>query len=59
MALPIIAEDFGFSTETGQQIRGLASTLDDAIAFTSLYIRKQKNNDNGQTLMYRHHMDSS
>ena len=59
MALPIIADDFGFSTEKGQHIHDLASTLDNTIAVTSLCIQKQKKNDNGQTLTYQHCTNSS
>ena len=59
MALPVIAKDFGSSTKTSHRIRDLTSTPDDTIMFTSLCIRKQKNNDNGHMLMYRHHTDSS
>ena len=57
-ALPIIAEDFSFSSETGRRVHDVDTSPDDAITFTSLCFRKQKNNDNGQTLTYRRRADS-
>jgi hypothetical protein len=58
-ALPIITEDFGFSTATGCRVCDVAATPDDDITFTTLCFRKQKNNDNGQTITYRRRTDSN
>jgi hypothetical protein len=57
-ALPAIAEDFSFATATGRRIHDVNATPDDDISFTTLCFRKQKNNDNGQTLTYRRRSDS-
>jgi len=55
--LSVITDDFSFSTVTGRRIHDI-STVDDCDAvFTSLCFRKQKNNDNGQTLTYRRRPD--
>jgi hypothetical protein len=55
--LPIIAEDSSFASVTGRRIRDVHTVPDDDVTFTTLYFRKQKNNDNGQTLTYRHCSD--
>jgi hypothetical protein len=57
-ALPIIAEDFSFTSATGQHVHEADATPDEAITFTSLFFCKQKNNDNGQSLTYQHGLDS-
>ena len=57
-ALPIIAEDFSFSTATGRRVHDVAVTPDADISFTTLCFRKQKNNDNGQTITYQRRSDS-
>jgi hypothetical protein len=49
-ALPIIGEDFSFSSAIGCCIHDGAALPNKDIAFTSLCFHKQKNNDNGQTL---------
>jgi hypothetical protein len=56
MASPVITEDFGFSTETGQRIRNLATTSGSTIAVNALCIQ-QKSNDNGQPLTYQRCID--
>jgi hypothetical protein len=56
--LPTIVEDFSFATATGRSIHDVNATPDDIITFTILCFRKQKNNDNGQTLTYHHRTDS-
>ena len=48
-ALPIIAHNFSFATESND-----LSSSPDCITFTTLCFCKQKNNDNGQTLMHCH-----
>jgi hypothetical protein len=57
-ALPIIAKDFSFASATGRRVHDVDATADEAITFTSLCFRRQKNNDNGQTLTYWHRSDS-
>ena len=57
-AVPVIVEDFSFSTATGRRVHNVATAPDDYITFTTLCFRKQKNNDNGQTLTYRRRTDS-
>jgi hypothetical protein len=57
-ALSTIVEDFSFATATGRRIHNVDATPDDIISFMTLCFRKQKNNDNGQTLTYRHRADS-
>jgi hypothetical protein len=57
-ALPIITEDFSFASVSVRCVHDVHTTPDDDITFTTLCFRKQKNNDNGQTLTYRHHSDS-
>jgi ABC-type transport system substrate-binding protein len=57
-SLPVITNDFSFATESGRRIPDLASSPDRSITFTTLCFRKQKNNDNGQTLTYHHRPDS-
>ena len=57
-ALPVIASDFTFNTESGFWVHDPAPSPDQDVVFTSLCFQKQKNNDNGQTLTYRHHSDS-
>ena len=57
-ALPTIADDFSFTTATGRRIHDVDATPDTDITFTTLCFRKQKNNDNGQTLTYRRRADS-
>jgi hypothetical protein len=57
-ALPDIAEDFSFTSTTGRRIHDVHATPDNDITFTTLCFRKQKNNDNGQTLTYRRPADS-
>jgi hypothetical protein len=57
--LPVIVGDSSFTTKTGRQVYDLKATCDHTFAFTSLCIRKQKNNDNGQLLTYQHRLDSS
>ena len=58
-ALPVIVEDFSFSTATGRRVHNVAAAPNNDITFTTLCFRKQKNNDNGQTLTYRRRTDSS
>jgi hypothetical protein len=58
-AVPVIAQDFRFSTATGRRVHNVDSMPDNDITFTTLCFRKQKNNDNGQTLTYRRREDSS
>ena len=50
--LSIVARDFSFSSATGCRIHDIAATPNDDITFMSLCFRKQKNNDNRQTLTY-------
>jgi hypothetical protein len=57
-ALPGIARDYGFAAESSRRIHDPATSSDHDVVFTSLCFRKQKNNDNGQTLTYRRHHDS-
>jgi hypothetical protein len=57
-ALPIIAEDFSFASVTGCCVHSVHTMPNNDITFTTLCFRKQKNNDNGQTLTYRRHSDS-
>jgi hypothetical protein len=57
-ALPIITKDFSFSSATSCRMHDIHATPIDAVIFTSLCFRKQKNNDNGQTLTYRCRLDS-
>jgi hypothetical protein len=57
-ALPVIASNFGFATESRRRIQDLASSPDHDVIFTLLCFRKQKNNDNGQTLTYCHRLHS-
>jgi hypothetical protein len=57
-ALPIITEVFSFPSVTGQCVHGTHTMPDEDITFTTLCFRKRKNNDNGQTLTYRHRSDS-
>jgi hypothetical protein len=52
-ALPIITEDFSFSSATGRRVHDITATPNNDITFTSLCFRKQKNNDNGETLTYQ------
>jgi hypothetical protein len=56
--LPVVASDFRFTTESRRCVHDLTSSPDHDVVFTSLCFRKQKNNDNGQTLMYHHQSDS-
>jgi hypothetical protein len=42
MALPVITEDFGFSTVTGQRRRNLATTSGSTIAVTVLCIHSRR-----------------
>ena len=58
MSLPFITSDFSFATESGRRIQDPASSPDGDIAFITLCFRKQKNNDNGQTLTYHRQPDS-
>jgi hypothetical protein len=57
-ALPIIAEDFSFTSTTGQRVHDVDTIPNNAITFTSLCSCKQKNNDNGQSLTYQNRLDS-
>jgi hypothetical protein len=52
-ALPVIVEDFTFSSSTGCQVYDLSTVTDTDVAFMNLCFCKQKNSDNGQTLTYR------
>ena len=52
-ALAVIAEDFSFATVTGLHHHDIHLIADDDITYTTLYICKQKNNNNGQQLTYR------
>ena len=52
-SLAIIAEDFSFATCTGARLDDIHNITDSNITFTTLCIRKQKNNDNGQLLTYQ------
>ena len=52
MMLPVITCNFSCATKSRRWIQDPVSTLDSDIAFTTLCFRKQKNNDNGQTLTY-------
>jgi hypothetical protein len=52
-ALPIISEEFSFTSISGRCIHIMDTTSDDNITFTTLCFRKQKNNGNGQTLSYQ------
>ena len=56
--LSIIAGDFRFSTITGRHIHDVSAVDDGGVIFTSLCFRKQKNNDNRQTLTYRRRSES-
>jgi hypothetical protein len=57
-ALPIIAEDFSFGMATGRRVHDTDMTPNNAITFATLCFRKQKSNDNGQSITYRHRSDS-
>jgi hypothetical protein len=57
-ALPVIASDFKFATRSGRRVHKLASLPDHNMVVSSFCFRKQKNNDNGQTLMYHHRLGS-
>ena len=51
-ALSTIASDFTFNTESRHRVHDPASSPDHGIVFALLCFRKQKNNNNGQTLSY-------
>ena len=57
-ALPVIASDFAFTTESGRWLHDPVSSPDHKVEFTSLCFQKQKNNDNGQILTYRRRSDA-
>jgi hypothetical protein len=57
ITLPIIAEDFSFTSATGRRAHDINAMPNDAITFTSLCFCRQKNNDKGQTLTYQHRLD--
>jgi hypothetical protein len=59
MALPVIVEDFTFSSSTGCRVYDLSMVTDTNVAFMNLCFCKQKNNDNGQTLTYRRRTGSN
>jgi hypothetical protein len=59
MTLQVIVEDFTFSSSTGCPVYELSTVADTNVAFTNLCFCKQKNNDNGQTLTYRHRTGSN
>jgi hypothetical protein len=59
MSLPIVAEDFSFSSAAGHSIHNLTTMADIDIAFTLLCFCKQENHDTGQNLTFWCRSDSN